>query len=89
MVYQITISGLVGTEPSGKPSMKRENCLPSIGFRPDTFTLGAMRTEVRQYKLGRNGDMIGQMLSEATGSYRPEAELHDRSLPEGGAYADP
>lgn len=32
MVYQITISGLDGTEPSGKPSMKRENSLPGIGF---------------------------------------------------------
>lgn len=32
MVYQITISGLDGTEPSGKPSMKRENSLPVIGF---------------------------------------------------------
>ncbi len=34
MVYQITISGLEGTEPSGKPSMKRENSLPGIGFGP-------------------------------------------------------
>lgn len=32
MVYQITFSGLDGTEPSGKPSMKRENSLPGIGF---------------------------------------------------------
>ncbi len=32
MVYQITFSGLDGTEPSGKPSMKRENSLPVIGF---------------------------------------------------------
>ena len=32
MVYQITISGLHGTEPSGKPSMKREHSLPVIGF---------------------------------------------------------
>lgn len=34
MVYQITFSGLDGTEPSGKPSMKRENSLPVIGFGP-------------------------------------------------------
>ncbi len=31
MVYQITISGLDGTEPSRKPSMKWENSLPGIG----------------------------------------------------------
>ena len=31
MVYQITISGLDGTEPSRKPRMKRENSLPGIG----------------------------------------------------------
>jgi hypothetical protein len=28
--------------------------------------------------------MIGQMLSEATGSYRPKAEVHDQALPDRG-----
>ena len=40
MVYQITISGLDGTEPSGKPSMKRENRLPDIGFWRSTPSHG-------------------------------------------------
>ena len=40
MVYQITISGPDGMEPSGKPNMKRGNGLPRVGFGRSALSPG-------------------------------------------------
>ena len=40
MVCQITISGLDGTEPSGKPSMKQENSLSGRDFGRNALSPG-------------------------------------------------
>ena len=40
MVYQINVHGPDGMEPSGKPSMKRENSLPGIEFGRSALSPG-------------------------------------------------
>ena len=51
MVYQITISGLDGTEPSRKPRMKRENGRPNVGFWHSTPNLGEAGLNQRATKI--------------------------------------